>query len=127
MPRQTEITIQRADWGGLETAGVKVSIGGEDADVILVAGDFIKVKAPPKGDGPWIVLVTTPDGKKLLRPLNLTYDPKAETFAVKQQPGPRAKAPASDDRIEKAAETIAAAIREVAAALNSGRPAPHKK
>jgi hypothetical protein len=127
MPRQTEITIQRADWGGLESAGVKVLIGGAAADVTKAEPDFINVKAPPTGDGPWTILVTTLDGKKLLRPLNLTYDSKAGTFDVKQQPGPGAKAPASDDRIGKAAETIAAAIREVAVALRSSGPVPHQK
>lgn len=118
MPRQTEISIERQNLGGLETvpdlALVKVLINGAVADVIQAERDAIEVKAPAMGNGPWTILLITPDGKKLLCSLDLNYDPKAETFDVKQQQGLGAKEPTSDDKVDKAADKIATAIRKAA-------------
>jgi hypothetical protein len=111
MARQTEITIDRKNLGGLKTAPdlaqVKVLINGEGADVSDAKSDSIKVKTPPKGDGPWIILLTTLDGNKLLRALDLNYDPDALTFDVKQQQGSE---PASDDKVDEAPDKIATAL-----------------
>lgn len=131
MPRETEIIIQRDKLGGLEMAPdltqVEVLINGAAADRIRAARDVITVRAPWTGDGPWIILLTTQGGKKLLRALDLNYDPKAETFGVKQQQGSGTKEPTSDDQIDKAAEKIATAIREAARALTSKAPAGRAK
>jgi hypothetical protein len=114
MPRETEITIQRDQLGGLETAPdlvqVKASINGVVADPIRAGQDFITVKAPSIGAGPWIILLTTPDGKKLLRALDLTCDPEAETFKVKQQEGLGIEEPDADDEDDNVADTIATAL-----------------
>jgi hypothetical protein len=89
MPRQKDITIERKDLTGLQATldltTVKAWINGESADVTDAKADSIKMNTPPKGNGPWIILLTTADGKKLLCPLDLTFDAEKLTFDVKQQ------------------------------------------
>lgn len=101
MPRQAEISIERKH---LEDPGpdsgltaddlkfvdnhnqlrVKVLIGGALAEVTEAKAGSIKVKAPQAGDGPWTIVATTNDNR-ILDLLELEYDPKNETFAVKKQ------------------------------------------
>ena len=38
--------------------------------------DLIKVKAPPEGDGPWTIVLTTQDEKTVLGVFDLNYDPE---------------------------------------------------
>jgi hypothetical protein len=64
---------------------VKVLIDGATADVTDAKADLIKVKAPPEGDGPWAIVLTTQDEKTVLGVFDLNYDPKKGTFEVKQQ------------------------------------------
>jgi hypothetical protein len=151
MPRQTEITIRRTNLGGLKTAPdlalVKVLINGALAGVVHAEQDLIRVKAPETGEGPWMILLTSPDGKTLLCPLGLDFEKETGTFDIKQQQGLGAKEPDADDeddkaadtiaqairdaalgdKLDRAADTIAAAIREAARALSSKTPAERAK
>jgi hypothetical protein len=151
MPQEIEITVQRDELGGLEAApdltDVKVLINGAVANRIGAERDAITVKALLADDGPWIILLTTPDGKKLLHALDLNFDPESETFNVKLQQGIGTEEPASDDegdkaedtiatairdaalgdKLDRAADTIAAAIREAARALRSKAPVEREK
>ena len=43
------------------------------------------MKAPPEGDGPWTIVVTTEDEQDSLGVLDLDYDPENGTFDVKQR------------------------------------------
>ena len=102
MARPMDITINHADLAGTEkdlglTAQnfnvvdgknqlrVKVLIAWEPADITDAKAGFIKVKAPPEGNGPWSIVVTTPDEKIFLDVLDLYYDPTIETFSVKKE------------------------------------------
>jgi hypothetical protein len=102
MARPMDITINHADLAGPEKdlgltaenlkfvdgknqVRVKVRIAGEPADITDAKAGFIKVKAPPEGNGPWSIVVTTPDEKILLDVLDLYYDPTIETFSVKKE------------------------------------------
>jgi hypothetical protein len=142
MPRQVEITIPRDKLEGLEPAPnlveAEVLINGAVADRIRAQEDSITVKAPPTGDGPWMILVTMAEGKKLLGALDLHYDPNAETFDVKQQQGLEAEEPDEDEaadaiaRIRDAAlgeklDNIATAISEAARALSSNASAERQR
>jgi len=102
MARQTEFAIEHGRLAGPEAdlgltekdlrfvddqnkARVKALIDGAPADVTEANAALIKVKAPSHGEGPWSIVVTTQDEKIVLDVLELHYDPKSETFEVKQQ------------------------------------------